>query len=236
MYKTSDQWYKFRHLWGNVTKITQIRRRCWHERCYITALMTDWSAGSFISTLSHWVTLFSVPHPCEGGQLLSDRRVGATDSLPRVHTRQSSGDPQHLFLFHQLCRGSVGHIWSRLSLIASECLLFFFTIWRSTLFCIAAQPWICFGTDLSEHFLHPTVHCVVTVNECQPVGISWYFSCYQSSVMQYAFQWDFHVRICHFINIYIECGLSVKWRVLFRGTIHSFWIKNILLKNIGSSL
>lgn len=93
------------------------------------------SASPFISTLSvsprHslprflWVTLLSpLPSPCEGGQLLSDGRIGASDSLPRVHARESTGDPQHLFLFHQLCRGSVGHIWPRLSLIASKCPLF----------------------------------------------------------------------------------------------------------------
>ena len=74
---------------------------------------------------SLWVTLLSLlPSPCEGGQLLSDGRIRASDSLPRVHARESTGDPQHLFLFHQLCRGSVGHIWQSLSLIASKCPLF----------------------------------------------------------------------------------------------------------------
>lgn len=103
---------------------------------YIGALVVIISTPSFhfhsvslLSSLSasvssdNTVLLLS---PCEGGQLLADGRIRASDSLAGVHSRQSSGDPQHLFLFHQLCRGSVGHIWPRLSLIASKCLLFLF--------------------------------------------------------------------------------------------------------------
>lgn len=48
-------------------------------------------------------------------------------------------------------------------------------------------------------FLHPTVHCV-DINECQPVGNTWYFCCYQSLVKR-NFSGFFSVRICLFINI-----------------------------------
>lgn len=57
---------------------------------------------------------------CKGGQLVSDWRIWTSDSLPRVNAWKSAGDPKHLFLFHQLCRGSVGQIQRRLPLISSR--------------------------------------------------------------------------------------------------------------------
>lgn len=66
------------------------------------------SASFHLSSLSHRFT------PCRvcshlslaaGGQLVSDRRIRAADPLPGAQPRKSPGDPQHLFLFYQLCRG-----------------------------------------------------------------------------------------------------------------------------------
>lgn len=77
------------------------------------------------------MSTFFFPPPfllaCKGGQLFSDGRIGATDSIARVHTRQPSRDPQHLLLFHQLCWRSVSHICSGRSTVPSNP---FCSIWR----------------------------------------------------------------------------------------------------------
>lgn len=115
--------------WTSMTKIWKMRHWREYETIPHHSANKWWFFHFHIFPLSHWVTHVCVCFacPCEGGQLLSDWRIRATDSLPGVHTRQSSGDPQHLFLLHQLCRGSVGHIWSRLCLIAPDRLFFFFS-------------------------------------------------------------------------------------------------------------
>lgn len=106
--------------WTSMTKIWKMRHWREYEIVPHHSANKRWFFHFHVFPLSHCVTHVCVCFacPCEGGQLLSDWRIRATDSLPGVHTRQSSGDPQHLFLLHQLCRGSVGHIWSRLCLIA----------------------------------------------------------------------------------------------------------------------
>lgn len=108
------------HLDQNTVLTRQER----YITCCYKVLFFHFQSVSFTSSVS-LITPRSHPFslsPCEGGQLLSDGRIWASDALPGVHARESSGDPQHLFLFHQLCRGSVGHIWPRLSLIGSKCL------------------------------------------------------------------------------------------------------------------
>lgn len=71
-------------------------------------------------------------------------------------------------------------------------LFFFFfliAIWRLTSFGIVPAHKCLLAPDLTEWLHHPKVDCVAT-NECQTVGIRWYFSCCQSSPRQYVSQWD----------------------------------------------
>lgn len=104
--------------------------------------------------LSHWITgVFFFPFLCQGGQFLSDWRIGATDSLPGVNSRQSSGDPQHLLLFHQLCRGSVGQIWPRLPLISTGSLSFSHLELNVVLM---YHQWMCFSAAIIWSTIPPS--------------------------------------------------------------------------------
>lgn len=78
--------------------------------------------------------------------------------------------------------------------IASYCpaasfFFFLIAIWRLTSFGIVPADECLLAPDLTEWLQHPKVDCVVT-NECQTVGIRWYFSCRQSPQRQHVSQWD----------------------------------------------